>query len=98
MEQLVLKNPDVIILPYEARGQSFLTKTPWTMLKAVKNKRLYFLPDQKHDMLSRPTLRVLNGMSWLASILHPERQNELTAWQKSDNFVKALGQLQATNH
>jgi iron complex transport system substrate-binding protein len=92
MEQLVLKNPDVIILPYEARGQSFLGKAPWTMLKAVKDKHLYFLPDQKHDMLSRPTLRVLNGMSWLASILHPERQVELAAWHKSEPFGKAQGQ------
>jgi iron complex transport system substrate-binding protein len=102
MEQLILKNPDVIILPCEARDQSFLRKAPWTMLKAVKEKRLYFLPDQKHDMLSRPTLRVLNGMSWLASILHPERCNDLAAWQKSDCFVKAqaqvTGQLPAINH
>jgi len=95
MEQLVLKNPDVIILPYEAMGQSFLTKAPWTMLKAVKEKRLFFLPDQKHDMLSRPTLRVLNGMAWLTSILHPERQGQLAAWQKSDSFIKAQAQVQA---
>jgi iron complex transport system substrate-binding protein len=94
MEQLVLKNPDVIILPFEARGQSFLSKAPWTMLKAVKENRLYFLPDQKHDMLSRPTLRVLNGMEWLASILHPERQVALTAWQKSETFTRALTQTQ----
>ncbi len=90
MEQLVLKNPDVIILPFEARGQSFLNKAPWTMLKAVKENRLYYLPDQKHDMLSRPTLRVLKGMAWLASILHPERQAELATWQKSDCFIRAL--------
>jgi iron complex transport system substrate-binding protein len=94
MEQLVLKNPDVIILPYEAKGQSFLNKAPWTALRAVKDKRLYFLPDQKHDMLSRPTLRVLSGMSWLASILHPDRQATLAAWQKTDSFIKTQGQGQ----
>ena len=106
MEQLVLKNPDVLILPYEARGQSFLGRDPWTMLKAVKEKRLFFLPDQKHDMLSRPTLRVLSGMAWLASILHPELEGPITAWQKSDSFVKAQvgahlsakDQVQAENH
>jgi len=106
MEQLVLENPDVLILPYEARGQSFLTRAPWTMLKAVKEKRMFFLPDQKHDMLSRPTLRVLNGMGWLASVLHPELAGELEAWQKSDSFVKAQvsahmpskNQVHAENH
>jgi len=90
MEQLVLKNPDVIILPYEARGQSFLTRAPWTMLKAVKEKRLYYLPDQKHDTLSRPTMRVLSGLAWLSTILHPERKAELDAWQKSESFERAL--------
>ncbi len=90
MEHLVLKNPDVIILPFEAKGQSFLEKPPWTMLKAVKEKHLYYLPDQKHDMLSRPTLRVLKGMAWLAAILHPERQAELALWQKSDCYINAL--------
>ena len=90
MEQLVLKNPDVIILPYEARGQSFLTRAPWTLLKAVKEKRLYYLPDQKHDTLSRPTIRVLSGMAWLSTILHPERNAELEAWQKSESYERAL--------
>jgi iron complex transport system substrate-binding protein len=88
MERLVLKNPDVIILPFEARGQSFLEKAPWTMLKAVKEKRLYFLPDQKHDMLSRPTLRVLKGIAWLTAILHPEIGQKLAAWQKSETFLR----------
>ncbi|MBU6450521.1 MAG: ABC transporter substrate-binding protein [Cyanobacteria bacterium REEB67] len=88
MEQLVLKNPDVIIMPFEARGQSFLEKTPWTMLKAVKEKRLYFLPDQKHDMLSRPTLRVLKGIAWLTAILHPEVAPQLNEWQKSASYLQ----------
>jgi iron complex transport system substrate-binding protein len=88
MEQLVLKDPDVIILPFEARGQSFLEKAPWTMLKAVKEKRLYFLPDQKHDMLSRPTLRVLKGIAWLTAILHPEVAPQLNEWQKSATYLR----------
>ncbi|MBS1999513.1 MAG: ABC transporter substrate-binding protein [Cyanobacteria bacterium SZAS LIN-2] len=91
MEQLILKNPDVIILPYEARGQSFLTRAPWTMLKAVKEKRLYYLPDQKHDTLSRPTIRVLSGIAWLATILHPERRDAIAAWQKSNCYEQAVG-------
>lgn len=77
LERLVLNNPDVIILPYEARNQTFLKKAPWNRLKAVRQNRVYYLPDQKNDMLSRPTLRVIKGMAWLTSIFHPELKAEL---------------------
>ena len=87
-EQLVLQNPDYIILPYEARGQKFLEKEPWTKLKAVKEKKVFFLEDQKHDMLSRPTLRIIKGAAWLSARLHPECQSEIEAWQHSDAYLR----------
>lgn len=72
LEKLVLANPDVIILPYEARNQTILTKSPWTSLRAVKEKKVYYLPDAKKDMLARPTTRVIDGLNWLAERIHPE--------------------------
>lgn len=77
LERLVLSNPDVIILPFEARGQNFIGQAPWNKLKAVKEKRVYYLPDTKNDMLSRPTMRVLKGIQWLAEVLHPELATQL---------------------
>ena len=73
-EKLVLQNPDYIVLPYEARGQKFLQKEPWTKLKAVREEKVFFLEDQKHDMLSRPTLRIIKGAAWLSGVLHPRAQ------------------------
>jgi len=98
LEQLILKNPDVIILPYEARGQSFLTRAPWTMLKAVKEKHLYYLADQKHDTLSRPTIRVLSGMAWLSAILHPERSAAIADWQQSETYKRAMAAAEPQSH
>lgn len=72
LEKLLLANPDIIILPFEARNQTLLDKSPWTALKAVKEKRVYYLPDAKHDMLARPTMRVMDGLDWLARRVHPE--------------------------
>jgi iron complex transport system substrate-binding protein len=80
LERLVMVDPDVIVLPYEARGQTFLTSKIWRSLKAVKNNRLFFLPEPRDDHLARPTLRVIEGLRWLAARLHPELSDRVEAW------------------
>ncbi|MBX9878204.1 MAG: helical backbone metal receptor [Candidatus Obscuribacterales bacterium] len=80
MEKLVMANPDLIILPFEAKESSLPQKSPWTSLKAIKQKRYFYLPNQKEDRLSRPTLRITEGLYWLAIKLHPELQTELQTW------------------
>jgi len=67
-------------MPFEARNQSFIQNAPWNKLKAVRENRIYYLPDQKNDMLSRPTLRVVKGIAWLGSICHPGSKGELVKW------------------
>jgi ABC-type Fe3+-hydroxamate transport system substrate-binding protein len=83
LERLLVANPEVIVLPYEATNQLFLQKAPWSKLRAVKNKRCFFLPPLSQDTLSRPTLRTLEGVFWLSSNLHPEFSQQLTTWKKS---------------
>lgn len=83
LERLVLSNPDLIIMPYEAHNQTFMKQSPWNKLQAVRQNRVYYLPDQKNDMLSRPTLRVIKGMAWLGGIFHPELKSQLAIWSES---------------
>ncbi|HEY9715383.1 MAG TPA: helical backbone metal receptor [Chroococcales cyanobacterium] len=93
MERLILSNPDVIILPYESRQKTFLKKHPWSTLKAVKEKRVYFLPDARHDALARPTLRITSGLHWLATRLHPELTAALDDWYAhNQNLAMQAGQ------
>ncbi len=80
MEKLVLANPDVIVMPFECKDHSFLEKHPWSSLKAVKNKHVYFLPDPPHDGLARPTMRLTNGLYWLSKKIHPELAGQLDSW------------------
>jgi iron complex transport system substrate-binding protein len=80
LEKLVLANPDIIVMPFECKDHSFLEKHPWSSLKAVKNNRVYFLPDPPHDGLARPTLRLTNGLYWLAKKVHPELSSQLDGW------------------
>lgn len=82
VEKLVMEDPDVIIMPDEA-DHSLATKAPWSKLKAVTNKHLYFLPPRKDDRLSRPTIRVLEGLFWLAERLHPEFKEKLSMSKNS---------------
>ena len=81
LEKLILIDPDVVVLPYEARDQSFLKKAPWSKLRAVKCKRCFFLQPPSQDTLSRPTLRTLEGLCWLSNKLHPELSQQLSDWK-----------------
>lgn len=76
-ERLLAADPDVIILPHEALGQSCLKAPPWKCLRAVRQGKVYYLPDRRNDTLSRPTNRVLIGMHWLGGILHPDLRAQL---------------------
>lgn len=82
-ERLVNANPDSIVLPYEtAKQKDFLNRAPWNTLRAVQDNRVYVLPDTQHDHLSRPTLRIVLGISWLAKQLHPDLKDELSKWEE----------------
>lgn len=86
IEKLIVEQPDVIIMPAEAE-QNLAEREPWRSLKAVKNHRLYFLPARESDRLSRPTLRVLEGLYWLAERVHPECAKDLSM---SKNSIRHL--------
>lgn len=81
LEKLVLANPDIIIFPHEAEGQKFISKSPWSNLKSVKTNKIYYLPTQDKDRLSRPTPRILEGLYWLSIRLHPELESKLDKWR-----------------
>jgi iron complex transport system substrate-binding protein len=71
-ERLLVEQPDVIILPHEADTSEFLKSAPWSSMNAVKEHRVYFLPEKQNDYLSRPTMRLIKGLYWLADKIHPE--------------------------
>lgn len=82
LERLMLSNPDLIIFPGESRDAKYLARPPWSNLQAVRNNRVYFLPEASHDNLARPTLRVTQGLFWLSSTIHPELNLQLEKWLK----------------
>lgn len=79
-ESLMMSEPDIVIFPHEAAAQTFWKGAPWTALAAIKQKHFYFLPPPDQDGLSRPTLRVVDGLYWLSSRIHPESEAALASW------------------
>lgn len=91
LEKLVLANPDVIVMPFECKDREFLKKHPWSTLKAVKNDKVFFLPDPPSDGLARPTLRLSYGLFWLTKRIHPELSAQLDRWlARSQNSLHSF--------
>ncbi len=80
LEKLMFANADIIILPYESKDSHIEIKPPWSSLAAVKQGKLYYLPSREKDCLSRPTLRIVNGLYWLTVKIHPELSSQLKIW------------------
>lgn len=97
-ERLLLSAPDVIIFPYEAQTQTFWKQVPWTSLKAMREKRYYFLPKPDADGLSRPTLRVIDGLYWLTSRIHPQCRAAVEAWYQQSHASMAGGSIGKASH
>jgi iron complex transport system substrate-binding protein len=68
-EQVVKWNPDVIINFYGGDKQ-ILSRSGWSSVNAVKNKRVYSL---NPDLTNRPGPRIFEGVQQIASCLYPEQ-------------------------
>jgi iron complex transport system substrate-binding protein len=72
LEQLVVLNPDIIVLSDSAYGETpekVAARAGWGTLSAVKNGRV--LPFDYH-LLSLPGPRLVDGLEQLVKLLHPE--------------------------
>lgn len=72
-EQVMLYNPDVILVFEKAFFQSIFNDSRWQRIRAVKNKRVYLIPNQPFNWFDRPPsfMRLL-GVKWLANVLYPD--------------------------
>ncbi len=74
MEQVMLYDPDCILVKDENFFNRVWSDPKWQMLRAVQGKRVYLIPHDPFNWFDRPPsfMRVL-GIKWLLNILHPER-------------------------
>jgi iron complex transport system substrate-binding protein len=73
LEQVLTYDPDVIVAQDESFFNGVYKDSRWSGLRAVRNHRVYLIPDTPFDWMDRPPsfLRLM-GAKWLASVLYPE--------------------------
>lgn len=74
MEQLLLYDPEVILVKEESFFADIFINPRWRNIRAVKSGRVYLIPHVPFNWFDRPPsfMRLL-GMKWLLSVLHPHR-------------------------
>jgi len=74
MEQILLYNPEVILVKEKAFFETIFTDPRWKNLRAVRDKRVYLIPFVPFNWFDRPPsfMRLL-GIKWLLNTLHPKR-------------------------
>lgn len=74
MEQLLLYDPQVILVKEKTFFARVFTDPRWQNLRAVRDKRVYLIPYEPFNWFDRPPsyMRLL-GIKWLLHLLHPDR-------------------------
>ncbi len=74
-EELIFKNPEVIIILTKSEKDFQIAKSFWFKnkvfngIKAIEDNRIFYINE---DLLSRPGPRLIEGFVQLAKIVHPE--------------------------
>ncbi len=73
LEQVLLYNPDVILVFEPLFFKSIFSNPRWAQVKAVRKGKVYLIPRQPFNWFDRPPsfMRLL-GLTWLTNLLHPE--------------------------
>lgn len=79
MEQIIKWNPDCIIACVDngfsdsGSYETILSEAPWSVVKAVKEGRVYQTPNLPFNWFDRPpSVNTIVGVKWVQKILYPE--------------------------
>ncbi len=86
-EQLMLYKPEVMLVMEDAFYRTAFSDPRWQLIKAVRDKRVYRIPNQPFNWFDRPPsfMRLL-GAKWLAHLLYPERRRADMAKETREFF------------
>ncbi len=78
MEQVTRWNPEVILVSDPAFYKVIYEDTLWQSIPAVKNHRVYLIPQSPYPWFDRPPgLNRIIGIPWTAKILYPEKFSDI---------------------
>ena len=72
-EQVLLWNPDLVIVDSQKLYDTLTTDPMWQELDAVKNGKIFKIPTAPYSyMSSPPSVNRMIGIEWLGSLVYPE--------------------------
>lgn len=73
MEQLLLWDPDILVMGYGATAETLKKDPLWQSLRAVRQGRVHTIPDSPYGWFGRPpSINRLVGLYWLGNITYPD--------------------------
>lgn len=80
IEEIIVKQPDIIIVTSMKRGGNFAQIRNkwkrWKSIPAVKNNRIHII---NSDLIDHPSPRIVDGLEEMAKIIHPEISWKISA-------------------
>jgi len=90
MEQILLWNPDMIIIGRGAQAnlyRTIMTDNRWSSIQAVKNDLVFVRPDNPYSWFDGPPgLGQIIGMYWMVNTLYPDQTQGLDLFAKIKEF------------
>jgi|SRR5208337_1527185 len=78
MEQVTTWDPDVVIVGDPGFYKTIYNDTLWQPIKAVKNHRVYLVPQSPYKWFDGPPgLNQIIGIPWTAKVLYPEKFSDM---------------------
>ena len=72
-EQVLLWNPDLIIVDSQKLYDTLTADPMWQELDAVKNGKIFKIPTAPYSFMSSPpSVNRMIGIEWLSSLVYPE--------------------------
>lgn len=98
IEQLLLWNPDIMLIQNEDAYRTMTTDSRYAGLDAVKNGRVYLIPILPYPFLSNPpALNRLIGILWLGKISYPELYAEIDLEKEMKTFYELFYHYELTD-
>ena len=93
LEQVLLYRPEVILVQDPTFYQRIFLSPQWRHVPAVKNRRVYLIPNVPFNWFDRPPsfMRLL-GLKWLAHTLYPQRF-DINMQQEMREFYRLFMQV-----
>ena len=100
LEQVLKWNPDIILAWCTDRGGAYdqiLSSPDWKNINAVKNKKVYEIPNAPYNWFDRPpSIARFLGLKWLTATLYPDYY-KIDMMKETRDFYKLFYHIDLTD-